>query len=139
MLPLTSLPALLRWAACARSVSRRTLASIWWAEMASSNWACRAFSSAATVLMVAWGRSKQRGVKGLPQVGVAGRLLRPPRAAACRPGPAGWFTQAGEAGLPLWLTRCWVLRGHSSEGCWGAGDRGSMGSFPGKSWPLLNF
>lgn len=26
-----------------------------------------------------------------------------------------------EAGLPLWLTRCWVLRGHSGEGRGGAG------------------
>lgn len=53
VLPLTSLPALLRWAASSRSVSRRALASVWWAEMASSNWACRAFSSAATALTVA--------------------------------------------------------------------------------------
>ena len=91
MLPLTSLPVLLRWATSARSVSRRALASVWWAEMASSNWACRAFSSEATVLMVAWGVQQAVGGQGAaPRRGSRRSALAP----AHRPGPAGQLTQA---------------------------------------------
>ena len=91
MLPLTSLPVLLRWATSARSVSRRALASVWWAEMASSNWACRAFSSEATVLMVAWGvQQAVWGQGAAPRRGSRRSALAP----AHRPGPAGQLTQA---------------------------------------------
>lgn len=124
MLPLTSLPVLLRWATSARSVSRRALASVWWAEMASSNWACRAFSSEATVLMVAWGVQQAVWGQGPPHVGAAGGPLWPLHTVL---GQLDSSLRRREAGLPLWLTRCWVLRGHSGEGRGGVvGGRGPM-------------
>lgn len=51
----TSLSARFRSAAMSRSPWLIAAASLWWVEMASSNWACRAFSSAVRALMVAWG------------------------------------------------------------------------------------